>query len=100
MKNILYSVACFFVFSSMSYADQMTATKSGCAGCHQMAMKTVGPAIKDIAAKYTATDIDGLVTVVKAGKKSGELIWGSIPMPASPAPEADIKKVIEWMLTH
>lgn len=33
-------------------ADQMTATKSGCMGCHHLQNKLIGPSIKDIAAKH------------------------------------------------
>ncbi|MCP4232400.1 MAG: c-type cytochrome [Aestuariibacter sp.] len=100
MRNILMFLVSMTALVSIANADQMTAAKSGCAGCHQMAMKTVGPSIKDIAAKYTSADINGLVAIVKSGKQPGDLIWGSIPMPASPAPEADIKKVVEWMLSQ
>ncbi len=82
-------------------ADQSTAMKSGCLGCHQPAVKTVGPAIKDIAEKYKGSaDIDTLVATVKAGRTGDQLAWGAIPMPPNEAPEADIRKVIEWMLTH
>ena len=84
-----------------SAADQMTAMKSGCMGCHQPDRATVGPAMKDIAAKLKDNaDIDALVAVVKAGKPASELVWGTTPMPPSPAPETDIRTVIEWMLTH
>ncbi len=81
-------------------ADQATAAKSGCAGCHQMAIKTVGPAIKDIAAKHKGGDVDALVATVKAGRAGDQLTWGTIPMPASPAPDADVKKVVEWMISQ
>ncbi len=82
-------------------ADQATATKSGCLGCHQPAIKTVGPAIKDISAKYKGSaDLDKLVATVKTGRTGDQLTWGAIPMPPNGAAEADVRKVIEWMLTH
>lgn len=98
-RLILYLITIFFLQSS-ALADQALAMKSGCAGCHNMDMKTVGPSIKDIAAKHEASNIDELVAIVKKGKSASELTWGTIPMPASPAPEADVRKVIEWMLAH
>ena len=87
--------------AGLAMADQMTAMKSGCMGCHQPDRATVGPAMKDIAAKFKdEVDLDALVTVVKAGKPASDLVWGTTPMPPSPAPEADVRTVIEWMLTH
>jgi len=84
--------------SAYCLGDQATAMASGCMGCHQLGNKTVGPAIKDIAAKYTAADVDTLVASVKAGRGPEALTWGSVPMPPSPAPEADVRTVVEWML--
>lgn len=98
MKNII--AICLLLFSTQLLADQATAARSGCAGCHQMAIKTVGPAIKDIAQKYKSGDVDQLVATVKAGRSGDQLTWGTIPMPPSPAPEADVRKVIEWMLSQ
>jgi len=81
-------------------ADQSVAMKSGCLGCHKADVKLVGPAFKDIAAKYAGQDgvVDKLAATVKAGSAGG--IWGEMPMPPSPAPLADIKTVISWILTH
>ncbi len=86
--------------SPVVMADQMTAMGSGCLGCHQMEIKTVGPAIKDIAKKHKSTDIEQLVAIVKKGKSGDELSWGTIPMPPNNVPEENIRKVISWMLTH
>ena len=83
-----------------TFADQMTAMRSGCMGCHQPDKATVGPAIKDIAAKHKGGDVDALVAIVKRGRGADELSWGTTPMPASPVPEADVRTVIVWMLTQ
>ncbi len=98
MKNII--AICLLLLSTQTLADQATAIKSGCAGCHQMAVKTVGPAIKDIAKKYKGGNVDQLVATVKAGRAGDQLTWGAIAMPPSPAPEADVRKVIEWMISQ
>lgn len=76
------------------------ATKSGCLACHQVEMKVVGPAYKDVAAKYKgdAGALDMLVAKVKAG---GSGVWGPVPMPPNPqVPEADIRTIVEWVLSH
>jgi cytochrome c len=68
--------------------------------CHKADAKLIGPSFKDIAGKYAGQDgvVDKLAATVKAGSPGGN--WGSVPMPASPAPIEDVKTVITWMLTH
>ena len=92
---------CLGLFASAAQADKMTAMRAGCMGCHQPDKATVGPSIQDIAAKHKgSSSVDDLVALVKKGKTADELTWGKMPMPASPASEADVKIVVEWMLTH
>lgn len=79
---------------------QAIAMRAVCMGCHQMDVQTIGPSIKDLSAKYKASDISRLVATVKAGRSPGELTWGNNPKPESYLPEEDIQKVIEWMLTQ
>ena len=100
MKRLL-AILILATVTGGAVADQMTAMKSGCMGCHQPDRATVGPAMKDIATKFKDNaDVDALVAVVKKGKQASELVWGTTPMPPNPAPEADVRTVIEWMLTH
>ncbi len=98
-KFLILGFACAFLASFQTSADQATATQSGCMACHKADAKLIGPSFKDIAAKYAgqAGIVDTLAAKVKAGGKG---VWGDVEMPASPAPEADVKKVIAWMLTH
>ena len=98
MKNML--PALLLLFSVGVQADQMTAIKSGCFGCHQPDKRLVGPSFKEIASSFTSADIEQLVETVKNGRTHTELTWGKAPMPPNPAPEADVRKVIEWMLQH
>jgi cytochrome c len=100
MKKSIPGVILFMLMIPVQ-ADQATAMKSGCMGCHQPAAKVIGPSFKDIAAKHKGGDVEALVQIVKAGKPVDQLSWGgSVPMPPSQASEADVRKVIEWMLTH
>ncbi|MEI8362030.1 MAG: c-type cytochrome [Betaproteobacteria bacterium] len=81
-------------------AAQALAQKSGCLACHSIDKKVLGPAYKDVAAKYKGdkTAEAKLVAKVKAG---GSGVWGPMPMPAnSPqVKDADIKTVVEWVLS-
>ena len=61
--------------------------------------KRVGPAKKDVAAKY-AGDKTASDTLVAKVMKGGAGVWGPIPMPANPqVNEAEAKKLVAWVLS-
>lgn len=75
------------------------AQAKGCMACHQVEVKVLGPSYKDVAAKYKgdAAAFEMLVNKVKSG---GSGTWGEIPMPPNAhVPEADIRAVVEWLLS-
>jgi cytochrome c len=75
------------------------ATTSGCMACHQVEAKVVGPAYKEVSAKYKgdAAAVDMLVSKVKAG---GVGTWGQIPMPPNAhVSDENIRAIVEWVLT-
>ncbi len=76
------------------------AKKSGCLACHSIEKKIVGPAWKDVGAKYKgdASMKDKLVAKVKAGGKG---VWGQVPMPPySPrVPDENIAQLVEFVLS-
>lgn len=69
-----------------------------CAACHNVDMKMVGPALKDVAAKYagTAGAADTLAQHIKNGSQG---VWGPIPMPPNAVSEAEAKTLAEWVLS-
>jgi len=73
--------------------------KSGCIACHAVDKKVIGPAYKDVAAKYKG-DKDAatkLATKVKAG---GQGVWGPVMMPPNAqVSDADIKTLVAWILS-
>lgn len=77
------------------------ARKSGCSACHGVEKKIVGPAFKDIAAKYNG-DKTAEAKLIEKVKKGGSGVWGPMPMPAnSPqVKDEDIKTLVEWVLAH
>ena len=60
-------------------AQQLLKDKA-CLTCHQLETKVVGPAYKDVAAKYKSRkDAEAyLVSKIKGGSTG---VWGQIPMP-------------------
>ena len=76
------------------------AHRSNCFSCHTIDNKVVGPAWKEVAAKYRGDDTAEEKLIVKVSKGSAG-VWGSVPMPAnSPAvKEDDIKTLVKFILS-
>ncbi len=77
---------------------QSVANQNACMGCHAVDRKLVGPAYKDVAAKYKG-DAGAQARLIKKVRDGGMGVWGQIPMPANPKiSDADLKIVIDWVL--
>ncbi len=73
--------------------------KDGCAACHSIDKKLIGPPYVDVAAKYKG-DKDAVAKLTKKVKEGGSGVWGAIPMPPNAAaPNADITDLVTWILT-
>jgi cytochrome c len=84
--------------SGAARADEALAKKYNCVACHQVDKKSVGPAYKDVAKKYKG-QADAVAKLSDKVKKGGSGVWGPVPMPPNAAvPDADIKKLVEWVL--
>ena len=78
-------------------ADEALAKKHNCLACHQVDKKSIGPSYKDIAKKYKGQNVAAMLE--EKVKKGGQGAWGPIPMPPNAAaPDADVKKLVEWIL--
>lgn len=78
--------------------EEDLAKKSGCLACHAVDKKLVGPAYKDIAAKYKG-QADAEAKLVKKVKEGGKGVWGEVPMPPNAAVSDDnIKALVKWIL--
>ena len=71
-------------------ADEALAKANGCLNCHAVATKKMGPALKDIAAKYkgNANAEAELTAKLAEGKKH----------PAVKAKPEDTKTLVKWVL--
>ncbi len=76
------------------------ATKSGCLACHSVEAKILGPAWKEVAAKYKGKR-GAANKLVEKVKKGGSGVWGTIPMtPNSPrVSDKDIATLVNWILS-
>ena len=81
-------------------ANEELAKKSACLACHTVDKKLVGPAYKDIAAKYKGQK-DAEANLIEKVKKGGSGVWGPIPMPPNTAvKDEDIKTLVKWVLAR
>ncbi len=73
--------------------------KYGCTACHSVDTKGVGPAFKDVAAKYRGQK-DAAQMLEQKVRNGGAGVWGEIPMPPNPAvPDAELHGIVQWILT-
>ena len=81
-----------------AHANKALAEKNGCLGCHAVAAKLVGPAYKDVAAKYVDQP-DATEMLAKSIRAGGTGKWGEMAMPPqAQLSEADAKKLAAWIL--
>ena len=86
--------------ASNAFASADLAQKKNCMACHAVDKKLVGPAYKDVAAKY-AGQADAAATLAAKVMKGGSGVWGAIPMPANPqVSDAEAKTLVQWILNQ
>ena len=73
------------------------AQKNGCIACHAIDHKVLGPAWMDVSKKYKGDPKAAAMLVAKV-KNGGGGVWGAMPMPPQAAPEADVKKLVKFIL--
>jgi cytochrome c len=82
-----------------AFANLELATKSACTACHAVDKKLVGPAYKDVAAKYRGNPKAQAMLEAKV-KKGGSGVWGQVPMPPNVnVKDADIHTLVKWILS-
>lgn len=99
MKKLAVATIVAAVVTPAAFADQALAEKKNCLACHQVDKKLVGPAYKEVAAKY-AGQKDAAAKLAEKIQKGGVGVWGQIPMPANPQVNADEAKTLAaWVLS-
>lgn len=93
------AVAAGLLSAAPAFADEALAKAKNCLACHSVDKKLVGPAYKDVAAKYKG-DAGAAAMLAEKVQKGGSGTWGQIPMPPNPQVNADeAKKLVEWILS-
>jgi cytochrome c len=102
-QAIVFAAAVLAAGSAQAALDNTAALalmqKDGCAACHAIDKKVVGPAYQDVAAKYKG-DKGALAKLSEKVKKGGSGVWGEVPMPPNvQVSDADINNLVSWILT-
>jgi cytochrome c len=100
---IAFAACCLVAGGANAALDNAAAEammkKDGCAACHAVDKKIIGPSYVDVAAKYKA-DKDAVSKLSEKVKKGGSGVWGQIPMPPNlTVSDADIKDLVTWIMT-
>ena len=103
MKNILAisAAAAAIVLAAGAQAQDPAklAQEKGCLACHQIDKKLVGPAYKEVAAKYR-NDKNALPKLVKKVREGGQGVWGQVPMPPNQVSEKEAQALVKWVLSQ
>lgn len=96
----LVAAAALTAAHSVSAASGEELMKSkACIACHSVDTKLVGPAYKEVAAKYADQD-DAKEHLVQSITKGSSGIWGPIPMPPNAVTEEEAGILAEWILSQ
>ena len=96
----LFASAALLISATNGHASEALAEKNSCLGCHSVSEKVVGPAFKDVAAKYKGQK-DAAAMLAAKVKSGGSGVWGTVAMPPNPkVSDKDLKKIIAWVLAQ
>ena len=92
MKSIVMTAVTVAALASAglaSAAGEEDAKKAGCLNCHAVDAKKVGPAFKEVGAKFAGKKDTDVVAAIKAAK----------PHASIKASDDDLKGIAAWILT-
>ena len=75
--------SCLLALAGSAVASPEMLKKYNCTACHAFDKKMVGPAYKDVAAKYRS-DVGAAEKLAKKIRAGVSGVWGPIPMPSHP----------------
>ena len=78
-------------------AQQLLKDKA-CLACHVVDKKLVGPAYKEVAAKYRSRK-DAQAYLVKKINEGSTGVWGQVPMPPNAVSDADAATLAKYILS-
>lgn len=79
--------------------EALAQAKKNCLACHAVDHKVVGPAYKDVAARYKGRK-DALAYLAGRVRNGSQGDWGPVPMPANPVTEDEARQLVTWVLSR
>lgn len=99
-RSLMLCVVLSALASTSAMANADLARAKNCLACHAVATKVLGPAFKDVAARY-AGQKDAEDKLVAKVMKGGSGSWGVVAMPANPqVTEAEARTLVKWVLSQ
>lgn len=99
MKKLIAFALVGVLSSGTAYAQLELAKQKNCLACHSVDKKVLGPAYKEVAARY-ASDPTAAARLSKKVREGGTGVWGKVPMPANPkVSEAEADALVKWILS-
>jgi cytochrome c len=96
MKTLIWTLAACTALPAL--ADPKLADRKNCLTCHSVKEKVVGPALKDVAARY-AGQADAAAMLASKIQKGGGGVWGEVPMPPNDVTPAEAQTLAQWVLS-
>lgn len=97
-KLSLIVVAAGLLTSGAAMASADLAQQKNCLTCHATDKKIVGPAFKEVAAKYAGNKAAEAALADKI-VKGGAGVWGAVPMPPNPVSADEAKALAKYVLS-
>ena len=99
MTRIALMLASLALAATPALANEELAKKNACTACHSVDKKIVGPAFKEVAAKYK-DDKAAPARLQEKVKKGSVGVWGQVPMPPNAGvKDEDVKALVTWILS-
>ncbi|ACG57008.1 cytochrome c class I [Hydrogenobaculum sp. Y04AAS1] len=95
---VLTQVSAMATSLPRSISPQALAQEKGCFACHAIDHKVVGPAWKDVAAKYHH-NLKYVPDLAKKIKNGNAGIWGPVPMPPQNVTQAQAEELARFILS-
>ena len=85
--------------SGQAQASADLAKTKNCMGCHALDKKVLGPAFRDVAAKYKGQK-DAEAKMVASITKGSTGVWGPMAMPPNGVNAAEALSLAKWVLAQ
>lgn len=100
MMKMLVVASLALAVSGPAAASLEIVKKARCVACHAVDKKMVGPAYREVAAKYQG-QADAAAMLAAKVRNGGTGVWGAVPMmphDATKISDDNLKAAIDWIL--